>query len=115
MAKDASRKPEKSAGPSLKVVKGGRDAAPPAGKEKASKPSAAPAQADKSSHGKRVQFDLATWHALNMLARDRMMTFQELADEAFADLLQKHGRPRDLKDALKRSLEAQDDPPKRDR
>jgi hypothetical protein len=114
MAKDTSRKPEKSAGPSLKVVKGGRDAAPPA-KEKASKPSAAAAQADKSSHGKRVQFDLETWHALNMLARDRMMTFQELADEAFADLLHKHGRPRDFKDALKRSLEAQDDPPKRGR
>jgi antitoxin-like ribbon-helix-helix protein len=112
MAKDTSRKPEKSAGPSLKVVKGGRDAAPPVGKQKASKPSA---NVDKASHGKRVQFDLETWHALNMLARDRMMTFQELTDEAFADLLHKHGRPRDLKDALRRSLEAQDDPPKRDR
>ena len=112
MAKDTSRKPEKSASPSLKIVKGGRDASPPVGKQKASKPSA---NVDKASHGKRVQFDLETWHALNMLARDRMMTFQELADEAFADLLSKHGRPRDLKDALKRSLKAQDDPPKRER
>jgi hypothetical protein len=34
--------------------------------------------------GKRVQFDDATWHALDLLARDRMMDFQELADEAFA-------------------------------
>jgi hypothetical protein len=53
--------------------------------------------------GKRVQFDDATWQALAMLARDRMMSFQEIADEAFADLLRKHDRPVDLKDALKRS------------
>jgi hypothetical protein len=33
-----------------------------------------------------------------------MMTFQELADEAFRDLLQKHGRPTDLKDALRQSV-----------
>jgi hypothetical protein len=32
--------------------------------------------------GKRVQFDDETLHALNVLARDRMMDFQELADEA---------------------------------
>jgi non-homologous end joining protein Ku len=32
------------------------------------------------------------------------MNFQELADEAFADLLRKHDRPTDLKDALKRSV-----------
>jgi hypothetical protein len=54
-------------------------------------------------HGKRVQFDDETWHAVNMLARDRMMDFQELADEAFADLLEKHGRPVDLKSALRQS------------
>jgi len=41
--------------------------------------------------GKRVQFDDETSHALNLLARDRMMDFQELADEAFSDLLKKHG------------------------
>ena len=51
-----------------------------------------------------MQFDLETWHALNLLARDRMMTFQDLADEAFRDLLRKHGRPTDLKDALRRSV-----------
>ena len=46
--------------------------------------------------GKRVQFDDATWQAIDLLARDRMMDFQELADEAFRDLLQTHGRPPDL-------------------
>jgi len=53
--------------------------------------------------GKRVQFDDATWQALDLLARDRMMDFQELADEAFRDLLKKHGRPTDLKSALRQS------------
>ena len=54
--------------------------------------------------GKRVQFDEETWQALALLARDRMMDFQELADEAFRDLLQKHGRPTDLKSALRQSV-----------
>jgi hypothetical protein len=53
--------------------------------------------------GKRVQFDDETWHALNLLARDQMKDFQELADEAFRDLLRKHGRPADLTEALRRS------------
>src|SRR5258708_18530905 len=55
--------------------------------------------------GKRVQFDDETWHALDLLARDRMQDFQELADEAFRDLLQKHGRPTDLKTALRKSAD----------
>jgi hypothetical protein len=54
--------------------------------------------------GKRVQFDDETWNTIDLLGRDRMMTFQELADEAFRDLLNKHGRPTDLLRALKRSL-----------
>jgi len=45
---------------------------------------------------KRVQFDDETWHALDLLARDRMMDFQELADEAFSGLLKKHGPSMDL-------------------
>jgi hypothetical protein len=53
--------------------------------------------------GKRVQFDDETWNAIDLLARDRMMDFQELADEAFRDLLTKHGRPTDLKAALRQS------------
>ncbi len=53
---------------------------------------------------KLIAFDDATFSALKLLAGDRMATLQELADEAFADLLKKHGRPTDLKDALKQSL-----------
>ena len=53
--------------------------------------------------GKRVQFDEQTWQAIDLLARDRMMDFQELADEAFRDLLRKHHRPSDLKTALRQS------------
>jgi len=51
-----------------------------------------------------MQFDDETGNAVDLLGRDRMMTFQELADEAFRDLLRKHGRPTDLKQALRRSL-----------
>jgi hypothetical protein len=57
--------------------------------------------------GKRIQFDGETLDALDLLASDRMMDFQELADEAFRDLLQKHGRPIDLKDALRKSVRAE--------
>jgi len=53
--------------------------------------------------GKRVQIDEEMWTSLDMLAKDCMMTFQELADEAFRDLLKKHGRPVSLKEALRRS------------
>jgi hypothetical protein len=53
--------------------------------------------------GKRIEIDDETWPVLDLLARDRMMTFQELADEAFADLLKKHNRPVLLKAALRQS------------
>ena len=53
--------------------------------------------------GKRLQFDDETWQQLDLLARDQMKDFQELADEAFRDLLKKHGRPASLKEALRRS------------
>ena len=52
---------------------------------------------------KLIAFDDDTFDKLKLLARDRMGTFQELADEAFADLLKKHGVPIDLKDALRKS------------
>lgn len=52
---------------------------------------------------KLIAFDDDTFGKLKQLARDRMATFQELADEAFADLLKKHGIPVDLKDALRKS------------
>jgi hypothetical protein len=68
--------------------------------------------------GKRVAFDRATWMALDLYSRDSMKSFQELADEAFADLLAKHDRPVDLKDALRRSTRrvgANDNPARRKR
>lgn len=52
---------------------------------------------------KLIEFDDDTFDKLKQLARDRMGTLQELADEAFADLLKKHGVPIDLKDALRKS------------
>jgi len=52
---------------------------------------------------KLIAFDDDTFDKLRQLARDRMASFQELADEAFADLLKKHGIPIDLKDALRKS------------
>jgi hypothetical protein len=55
---------------------------------------------------KLIAFDDETLAALTQLGRDRMATLQDLADEAFADLLKKHGIPVDLKDALRKSLRA---------
>ena len=52
---------------------------------------------------KLIDFDDDTFDKLKQLGRDRMATLQELADEAFADLLMKHGIPVDLKDALRKS------------
>lgn len=57
--------------------------------------------------GKRIQFDDDTLSKLNELGRRRMATFQELADEAFADLMKKHHVPLDLRDALKKSVRAE--------
>ena len=84
------------------MISGGKGAARE--RDQQEKQVSGPTPTDRTSRGKRAQFDLETWHALNLLARDRMMTFQELADEAFRDLLRKHGRPTDLEDALRRSL-----------
>jgi hypothetical protein len=53
--------------------------------------------------GKRVQFHEDTWQELQVLGAESMKSFQELADEAFNDLLKKHGRPASLKEALRRS------------
>lgn len=52
---------------------------------------------------KLIDFDDETMSALTQLGRNRMATIQDLADEAFADLLKKHGVPIDLKDALRKS------------
>jgi hypothetical protein len=56
---------------------------------------------------KLIAFDAESWHAISLLARDSMKSLQELADEAFMDLLRKHNRPLTLKDALRRSVRLQ--------
>lgn len=63
--------------------------------------------------GKRVQFDDETFALINLLRRERRRSFQQLADEAFSDLLEKHGHPVKLKDQLRESL--RDEPAKRGR
>lgn len=60
---------------------------------------------------KLIEFDDDTFAKLRQLARDRMATFQELADEAFTDLMRKHGIPIDLRDALRKSAARADAPP----
>jgi antitoxin-like ribbon-helix-helix protein len=60
--------------------------------------------ADPDLRRKRIAFDAETSHALHRLSLDSMRSLQELADEAFRDLLKKHHRPVTLKDALQRSL-----------
>ncbi len=54
--------------------------------------------------GKRVQFDDDTWAAIEAVARGRAKSFQQLADEAFKDLLKKYRQPVGLKAALKESV-----------
>lgn len=53
---------------------------------------------------RRIAFDTEIWFALDRLAKDRMASVQELADEAFRDLLKKHRRPTTLKDMLRESV-----------
>jgi hypothetical protein len=51
-----------------------------------------------------VQFDDETWAAINALRQERRRSFQQLATEAFRDLLEKYHRPVHLKDQLRESL-----------
>lgn len=53
--------------------------------------------------GKRVQFDRATWDAIDLLAREQMKDLPEITEEAFRDLLHKYGRTADFREALKMS------------
>jgi hypothetical protein len=100
----SARKSKTPPAPALRVVAGGKAAAAKGASARAAEP---------GERGKRIKFDLETWHALDLLARDSMKSFQELADEAFRDLLRKHGRPVDLKDALKKSLRESEQPKRR--
>jgi len=52
---------------------------------------------------KLIGFDPETLRALELLSSDSGRSLQQLADEAFTDLLAKHHRPRTFKDALKQS------------
>lgn len=54
---------------------------------------------------KRIAFEREVFDALQLLARDRAATLQELADEAFRDLLKKHHRPVTVRDMLTASAE----------
>jgi hypothetical protein len=60
--------------------------------------------------GKRVQFDADTWEAIEAVSRDGGESCQELADEAFKDLLKKRKQPVGLKAALKESVGARGKP-----
>ena len=62
---------------------------------------------------KLIAFDDDTFDKLTQLGRGRMATLQELADEAFADLLKKHGIPVDLRDALRKSASLSGAPEKK--
>jgi hypothetical protein len=60
-------------------------------------------EASKAARRKLIEFDGETWQALHQLSLDSMKSVQELADEAFGDLLRKYRRPVTLKDALRDS------------
>ena len=53
---------------------------------------------------RRIEFDAQTWHVLHKLSLDSMKSLQDLADEAFRDLLKKHRRPTTLKEMLRQSV-----------
>ena len=56
---------------------------------------------------KMIHVATATHDVLQALARETRQTFQDLIDEAIADLLKKHKRPVTLKQMLKESLVAE--------
>jgi hypothetical protein len=65
---------------------------------------------------KLIEFAPEIWLALELLAKDTGRDVQDLAEEAFADLLGKYQRPASLKEALRESarrLPANDDKPPR--
>jgi hypothetical protein len=63
---------------------------------------------------KLIEFAPEVWLALGLLAKDTGRSVQDLANEAFGDLLGKYRRPASLKEALREStrrLPANDDLP----
>jgi hypothetical protein len=75
-------------------------------KQSKATPDREPSARAPSGRRKLVEFDAETWLALDLLGRDTFMSFQELVDEAFRDLLRKHNRPVELRDQLKQSARA---------
>ena len=53
---------------------------------------------------RRIEFDDQVWHALQHLCLETGKGLQEVADEAFRDLLRKRRRPVTLRDGLRESL-----------
>jgi hypothetical protein len=63
---------------------------------------------------KLIEFAPEIWLAFDLLAKDTGRDVQDLAEEAFGDLLGKYHRPASLKEALRESarrLPANDDVP----
>jgi hypothetical protein len=56
--------------------------------------------------GKRVQFDGETWQAIEAVMSRHGLTFQELTDEAFKDVLKKYKRPFGLMASPRESVDA---------
>jgi hypothetical protein len=56
--------------------------------------------------GKRVEFDDDTWEAIQAVMHDTGRSFQQIRDEAFADLLKKHKQPVGLMASLEESVAA---------
>ena len=54
---------------------------------------------------RRIDLTLQTWHALDTLSWETERPLNELAEEAFSDLLKKHHRPRSLREALREATE----------
>ena len=61
------------------------------------------APAEDALIGKRLQFDRATWAAIDLMRREQMKDLQELTEEAFRDLLKKYGRTADTREAFRLS------------
>lgn len=72
-------------------------------KTKERKPAANAKKAEDDLVGKRLQFDRATWDAIDLLRREQMKDLQEITEEAFRDLLKKYGRTADMREAFRLS------------
>jgi hypothetical protein len=49
---------------------------------------------------RRIELTAQTWHALDDLSQETGRHLNDLAEEAFADLLKKRRQPRSLREAL---------------